>query len=171
MTQDAASFDRSDAGWRPYAAAHCYSEAAALIGSYLDSRERLNADDQVSLRYHAGQMLADANRDDDAVGEFRAVLSLDPQRPHPDAGWVLYIQGTVAFLQQDRAALAKAAADLDAYAKGETGPSQAGDRLNLNALHGLQRCFGKGYAYAYSSPDCRDFADAARLNALLDRPG
>ena len=80
----------------------------------------------------------------------------------------MYIQGSLAFLEQDRPKLDKAAQALDVYAKGETGQMQAGDQINLNALNGLQRCFGKNYAFAYTSPDCRDFAQAARLNQVLD---
>ncbi len=170
MTLDVATFDRSENGWRLYAAAKCYSQAAELIESYLDSRTSLRADDQSILRYHAAQMLADANRADDAVSELRVVLALEPQRPHPDMGWTQYIRGVIAFLMQDRPALDKAVVELDAYAQGEAGKPQAGDRINLNALHGLQRCYGKDYAFAYSSPDCRDLAEIDKLNQVLDKP-
>jgi hypothetical protein len=170
MTLDVATFDRSETGWRLYAAAKCYSQAAELIEAYLDSRAALRADDQSILRYHAAQMLADANRPDDAVSELRVVLALEPQRPHPDTGWSQYIRGFIAFLMQDRPALDKAVVELDAYAQDETGKLQAGDRINLNALHGLQRCYGKDYAFAYSSPDCRDLAEVAKLNQVLDKP-
>jgi hypothetical protein len=60
--------------------------------------------------------------------------------------------------------------ELDAYAQGEAGKPQAGDRINLNALHGLQRCYGKDYAFAYNSPDCRDLAEIDKLNQVLDKP-
>ncbi|MHB8284957.1 MAG: hypothetical protein ACYDD1_09810 [Caulobacteraceae bacterium] len=170
MTLDVATFDRSDTGWRLYAGAKCYSQAAELIEGYLDSRAALRADDQSILRYHAGQMLADANRADDAVSELRVVLALEPQRPHPDMGWTQYIRGFIGFLMQDRPALDKAVLELDLYAKGETGKLQAGDQINLNALHGLQRCYGKDYAFAYSSADCRDFDEVDRLNQVFDKP-
>ena len=170
MTLDVATFDRSENGWRLYAGAKCYSQAAELIEGYLDSRASLRADDQSILRYHASQMLADANRADDAVSELRVVLALEPQRPHPDMGWTQYIRGFVGFLMQDRPALDKAVLELDIYAKAETGKLQAGDQINLNALHGLQRCYGKDYAFAYSSPDCRDFAEVDKLNEVLDKP-
>ncbi len=170
MTLDVATFDRSETGWRLYAAAKCYSQAAELIEAYIDSRASLRADDQSILRYHAAQMLADANRPDDATSELRVVLALEPQRPHPDTGWSQYIRGFIAFLMQDRPALDKAVVELDAYAQGETGKLQAGDRINLNALHGLQRCYGKDYAFAYNSPDCRDLVEIDRLNQALDKP-
>jgi hypothetical protein len=170
MTLDVATFDRSGNGWRLYSSAKCYSQAAELIEGYLDSRASLRADDQSILRYHAGQMLADANRADDAISELRVVLALEPQRPHPDMGWTQYIRGFVGFLRQDRPALDKAVLELDLYAKAETGKAQAGDQINLNALHGLQRCYGKDYPFAYSSPDCRDFAEVDRLSQVLDKP-
>jgi hypothetical protein len=169
-TLDVATFDRSENGWRLYSSAKCYSQAAELIEGYLDSRASLRADDQSILRYHAGQMLADANRADDAVAQLRVVLALEPQRPRPDTGWTQYIRGFIAFLMQDRPALDKAVLELDLYAKTETGKAQAGDQINLNALHGLQRCYGKDYAFAYSSPDCRDFDEVDKLNQALDRP-
>ena len=163
-----ARFDRSNEGWRPYGEAHCYSQAAELIADYVDGHANaLTPDDESLLRFHAAQMLADANREDDALSELARVLALDERRAAPDAGWRWYIVGSMAFLREDRAGLDLAAKNLDAYAKGETGAIQAGDRLNLNALHGLQRCLGRGYAYAYSAPDCRDLDEARRLNDAI----
>jgi hypothetical protein len=165
---DVAKFDRSDDGWRTYETAHCYSEAGSLIRDFLASHSALKPDDKALLHFHAGQMLADANRMDDAINEMAEVLGIDPERPAPDPAWTLYVKGSIAFLRQDRPLLDQAAKDLDAQAARESGAIQAGDRLNLNALHGLQKCFGRGYAYAYGSPDCRDFDEAAKLNQVLD---
>jgi len=161
-------FDRSPDGWRVYAGAHCYAEAASLIGDFMAGRAGLRADDRAQLHFHAAQMLADASRVDAAVDQLGEVLQVQTERPVDDPGWVLYVKGTIGFLRQDRAILDQSTKDLDAYAAKETGAVQAGDRLNLNALHGFQRCFGQGYLVAYSSPDCRDFDEADRLNQVLD---
>jgi hypothetical protein len=164
-------FDRSPDGWRVYAGAHCYAEAASLIRDFLAGRAGLRADDRAQLHFHAAQMLAQANRIDDAVDQLGEVLQVQAERPVDDPGWVLYVKGTVGFLRQDRAILDQSARDLDAYAAKESGAVQAGDRLNLNALHGFQKCFGQGYLVAYSSPQCRDFDEADRLNQVLDAAG
>jgi hypothetical protein len=164
-------FDRSPDGWRVYAGAHCYAQAASLIRDFMAGRAGLRADDRAQLHFHAAQMLADANRIDDAVDQLGEVLQVQAERPVDDPGWVLYVKGTVGFLRQDRAILDTSIKDLDAYAAKETGAVQAGDRLNLNALHGFQKCFGQSYLVAYSSPDCRDFDEADRLNQVLDAAG
>jgi hypothetical protein len=116
-------------------------------------------------------MLADASRIDEAVDQLGEVLQVQAARPVEDPGWVLYVKGTVGFLRQDRAILDQSAKDLDVYAAKEAGAVQAGDRLNLNALHGFQKCFGQSYLVAYSSPQCRDFDEADRLNQVLDAAG
>ncbi len=167
LTLEMPAFGGDRDGWTPYAAAHCYSEAAALISDYIAQHARMTLDDEALLRFDAAQMLADANRADDAIAEMRRVLDIEPQRPHPDPGWRLYVQGSAAFLRGDRPALDKASSGLAQYAGMEKGRDRAGDELNLNALHGLQRCFGSSYAYAFGSPDCRDFGEAQRLNAQI----
>ncbi len=164
-------FDRSPDGWRVYAGAHCYAQAASLIHDFMAGRPGLRADDRAQLHFHAAQMLAEANRIDDAVDQLGEVLQVQPERPVDDPGWVLYVKGTVGFLRQDHAILDQSAKELDAYAAKESGAVQAGDRLNLNALHGFQKCFGQGYLVAYSSPDCRDFDEADKLNLVLDAGG
>ncbi len=167
LSLDLATFGSQADGWNLYAGARCYSEAAALISDYITEHVRMGLDDEAMLRFDVAQMLADANRAEDATAEMRRVLDLEPQRPHPDPGWRLYVLGSLAFLQSDRPALDKAASGLGQYAGLEKGRDKAGDELNLNALHGLQRCFGSGYAYAYGSPDCRDFDEARRLDAEI----
>jgi hypothetical protein len=164
-------FDRSPDGWRVYAGAHCYAEAASLIRDFMAGRAGLKADDRAQLHFHAAQMLADASRVDDAVDQLGDVLQVQAERPVDDPGWVLYVKGTVGFLRQDRAILDQSAKDLEAYAAKETGAVQAGDQLNLNALHGFQKCFGQNYLVAYSSPDCRNFEEADKLNQVLDAAG
>ncbi len=164
-------FDRSPDGWRVYAGAHCYAQAASLIHDFMAGRPGLRADDRAQLHFHAAQMLAEANRIDDAVDQLGDVLQVQAERPVDDPGWVFYVKGTVGFLRQDRSILDQSVKDLDAYAAKEAGAVQAGDRLNLNALHGFQKCFGQGYLVAYSSPDCRDFDEADKLNQVLDAAG
>ncbi len=164
-------FDRSPDGWRVYAGAHCYAAAASLIQDFMAGRAGLRADDRAQLHFHAAQMLADASRIDEAVDQLGDVLQVQAERPIDDPGWVLYVKGTVGFLRQDRAILDQSIKDLDAYAAKEAGAVQAGDRLNLNALHGFQKCFGQSYLVAYSSPDCRNFDEADRLNQMLDAAG
>jgi hypothetical protein len=164
-------FDRSPDGWRVYAGAHCYAEAASLIRDFMAGRAGLKADDRAQLHFHAAQMLADASRVDDAVDQLGDVLQVQAERPVDDPGWVLYVKGTVGFLRQDRAILDQSAKDLEAYAAKEAGAVQAGDQLNLNALHGFQKCFGQNYLVAYSSPDCRNFEEADKLNQVLDAAG
>jgi len=164
-------FDRSPDGWRVYAGAHCYAEAASLIRDFLSGRTGLRADDRAQLHFHAAQMLAEASRIDDAVDQLGDVLQVQAERPVDDPGWILYVKGTIGFLRQDRAILDQSAKGLDAYAAKETGAVQAGDRLNLNALHGFQTCFGQSYLVAYSSPQCRDFDEADQLNQALDAGG
>jgi hypothetical protein len=164
-------FDRSPDGWRVYAGAHCYAQAGSLIRDFLAGRAGLRADDRAQLHFHAAQMLAEASRVDDAVDQLGEVLQVQAERPVDDQGWVLYVKGTIGFLRQDRVILDQSAKDLEAYTAKERGAVQAGDRLNLNALHGFQKCFGQGYLVAYSSPQCRDFDEADKLNQILDAAG
>lgn len=140
-------------GWRQLAyRPECRPAAADLLRDY----RRAHRGTSYVLSWHEGQVRAELGQTAAALRLFRA-SRIDGADPN---GWNLYVDATVAFLEQDRAALQKARDTLAAIPKpadfDPTGPD--GQRinipwpLNLNVVDGLLRCFGQPYAIAYSSP-------------------
>jgi hypothetical protein len=152
-------FDQDLAGgWRPLAEKPgCQLAAADLIAAY---RAQPKADGIGLLAWHEAQVRAELGQTPQAVALMKSAYKPAAQ---DRAGWNLYVDGSIAFLQQDRAALQQAR---DALARIDTPPgmtvvdgvliiNQNGTEQripwppNLDVLEGLMRCFGKPYRDAY----------------------
>ena len=94
------AFDQdSEIGWRAYARRDgCWRASAELILIWLSHNPNAEGREwRHVVRWHAGQMYANAGRYDDAIPLFEAAKS-------DDDAWNHYADGTVAFLRGDRAA-------------------------------------------------------------------
>lgn len=153
LALDSDAFDRDvGGGWRKLSDVGCDAAAADLIH---DWRVAHKLEDGV-LYWHEGQMRANAGQTTQAV----ALFELARKPPERDAkfGWNLYVDGSVAFLRRDRAALEAAHTKLAALPKpagfdpvGPDGkPIAIQWPLNLNVLDGFRRCWDRPYKQAYS---------------------
>ena len=163
-------FDQDmDGGWRALAdRPGCRQAAAELIAAY----RRLDRAAGVSLlAWHEAQIRA-------GLGQTAQAIALMEQAYKPAAqdraGWNLYVDGSLAFLRGDRAALQQARAGLAgiapppglAVSDGHITASVNGKDAripwppNLEVLDGLLRCFDRPYDEAYGSRDCRAPAGA-----------
>lgn len=138
-------------GWRALAEQPgCELKAADLLGEY----RRKHASQLRILYWHEGQLRAEA-------GDSTAAVTLMEQSRivgRDVIGWNAYVDATIAFLTNNRPALARARARLaswpqpgaDEYmlAPGKTWP------LNLKVVDGFITCFGKSYRVAYGD-ECR----------------
>ena len=162
------AFDQTEgSGWRPLHDAGCYLEAAELLRDW-QARHRgdfdlANPSDRAIVEFlpwHEAQMWAFGGRTDVALPIF--------ERTHRqgqgsfEVAWNRYVDGTIAFLERDRAALEAATAELAAVpeppgwskAVGADGkPIAMRWPQNLDVLQGLLRCWDQPYAVAYV---CRD---------------
>ena len=161
-------FDQAfDGGWRAVINDKKCDErtTAELIVLYiLHSRPTpLSRHNLRILRWHAGQLFADANDYDSAI---RFMQGSYREGPESSLDWDLYVRGTIAFLQRDRDALIASRKQL---AMREVSEEQQQSRLqffretfgrdpsnefltrpqNLNVLDGLVACFDKSYREAY----------------------
>ena len=140
-------------GWRNLAYKGCTLEAAELIREW---RYRKRSHDSI-LYWHEGQLRAEAGQTEQAIDLFK----LTYRQSDLDAGfgWNHYVDGTIAFLSDDRARLDRAVERLKAMPKPpefEKEITFADGRKakldwppNLKVLEGFQRCWGKSYKEAY----------------------
>ncbi len=164
LARDAVAFDQTEGqGWRPLHAAGCYVEAAELLRDWqaenadaLDLTNPREANLANIMVWHEAQMWAAAGHTDTALPLFGTTY-----REGEDVfaqSWNLYVAGTIAFLNRDRAALDAAIAELSAIPEPQ-GWGNAVDQngrpitmawpQNLSVLEGLARCWDEGYAVAY----------------------
>jgi hypothetical protein len=167
LTMEPDAFDQDlEGGWRPLADRGCHREAAELLAAYAALPK---AAGNTTILWHEGQMRAEA-------GQYKQAVALMQRTYKPkdtDPGyWNAYVDGTIAFLQRDRAALEKARATLveiptpevlaEAVKNGRyhfTTP--AGQEVdvpwppNLEVLDGLLRCFERDYPTAMGDQACR----------------
>lgn len=139
-------------GWRLLADRGCDLEAAESIRDW----RMVHGTTDGTLDWHEGQLRANAGRPAEAI----VMMERSRTPPAQDAGmgWNLYVDGTVAFLRNDRAALEGARAKLAALPRpagwapvGQDGkPLDTRWPLNLNVLDGLLRCWGQPYKQAYA---------------------
>lgn len=148
LTLEFNDFDQTpNQGWRLLSAIQCYSEAAELIVSYLETKTTLEDQDREMLSFHAGQMFAFDNNELSAIAffqqSFSAMKNLPPEyQIYPDS-WNAYVNATIAFLEQDRTAL-------EAYRTTVAkGPKLDGKIMNLDVVNRLLANFGKSYREAY----------------------
>ena len=151
-------FDQTPAGWRSLDAEGCEAVGADAIARYREvNRERLANEDLGTLIWHEGQLRAAAGQTDAAIALMLEGRDGESEAIQP------YVDATVAFLRQDRAAL------LDAHERllGLPVPdyfAAAAERyrvnypdlpplvwpLNLNKVEGFIACFDRPYREAYS---------------------
>ncbi|MFN3188929.1 MAG: hypothetical protein ACE361_00270 [Aureliella sp.] len=100
---DYEQFDQDmNGGWRVHAKDGKYSEAAKMIEAYLAGVKELTEGNQRMLRFHAGQMWAMGDQAEKAIKHFKK----STQSSENDfMRWNAYVNGTIAFLQKDRAKL------------------------------------------------------------------
>ena len=85
-------------------------------------------------------------------------------------GWNLYVDGSIAFLRRDRAALDTARDALAAVPRSASFDPRGPDSkpiairwpMNLNVLDGFQRCWDQPYKTAYVCPGAVGTTPAAR---------
>ncbi|KLI64693.1 hypothetical protein [Aurantiacibacter marinus] len=157
LALDRQAFDQDlDGGWRPLAMRGCESEAAELIREWRHEKRDHNA----ILYWHEGQMRAMVGDTEQAIGLF----GLTYKSPDDDAdfGWNNYVDGTIAFLRQDRERLEQAIAAQMLVPAPEslmfTMPDGSTQEMswppNINVLRNFERCWDRPYSEAYGREGC-----------------
>lgn len=149
------AFDQDhQGGWRPLSERPgCKGTAADLIRDY-----RAFMQDRIPILYwHEGQLRADLGQNEEA-----ARLMDRTRREGGDERalwWNPYVDGTIAFLRGDRAALTAARNRLAAAPRPADLPAGRAWPPNLAVMDGLINCFGRPYREAYGEA-CRRPATA-----------
>jgi hypothetical protein len=147
-----AEFDQSSGGWRILADWGCYRGAAAVIRRYVAAGgAALTPPERAILYFHLAQMLASTGDRTAALSALGLSQRASAQQSKRFASWDVYVQGTIAFLRQDRRSLIDAITGLEKTAAGQAGTAKLVTELNLATLRGLRDCFVKDYSVAYSS--------------------
>ena len=126
---DYATFDALGGahGWRVLNGAGCTDEAVRLLQDYAaGNADRLAPAQRRELAFHAGQALAFAGRDAEAITHFERAQ--DAAAP---ADWRAYVAATLAFLRRDAAGVAAART---AYA------AVASDPVRVRIIDGFVAC-------------------------------
>jgi hypothetical protein len=162
LAQPQDAFDQDmKGGWRQVAQREgCELAAADLLREY---REANPAARQSSLYWHEGQLRAGQGQTKKAVSLF-----LHSYHDGTDDAWNLYVDATIAFLQDDLETLMAARRKLadmpppPGYAAGvevfrETYPDLEPPKwpFNLDVIEALITCFGRPYNEAYGAYECR----------------
>ncbi|KAF1012734.1 MAG: hypothetical protein GAK31_03951 [Stenotrophomonas maltophilia] len=161
-------FDQDmEGGWRPLADRGCKAEAAELLAAYAALPR---AAGNTLIVWHEGQLRAELGQTAQAI----ALMQRTYKSKDTDPGyWNAYVDGTLAFLRQDRHGLEQARAALVAiptpdglaanihngrYRFTTEGGQQADMPWppNLEMLDGFLRCFDRNYQTAYTLPACRN---------------
>jgi len=150
------AFDQDlEGGWRTLANdPRCWITAADLLRDYRQAHHSTAS----ILFWHEGQMRANAGQTDAAIALFEQSRAKEPD----PFGWNFYVDGTIAFLRHDRAALQTAHDKLAAVPKpadfhpiGRDGkPMEIKWPPNLNVLDGFLICFDRPYDLAYGAREC-----------------
>jgi hypothetical protein len=142
------SFDQHDIepkSWRGLSNAGCWRQALEAAQDYAIRGPVLEPYHQRIMLFHYGQSLAALGREQEAAAFI--AFSREPKGSRPPENklsWNDYVAGTWAFLSRNRPLLiAKRDAVLSSPGRG--------NEINGNILAGLERCFGKPYAIAYSN--------------------
>ncbi|WP_298464701.1 hypothetical protein [uncultured Erythrobacter sp.] len=164
LNRQAFDQDIPDGGWRALSKADCHEEAAELIREWRHEKR-----DHVSILYwHEGQMRAFAGQTNEAIALFE--LTRSSQDEDADFGWNHYVDGTIAFLRQNREGLARAMERLSTVPEPENNSFTQPDGTvvtmswppNINVLRRFDFCWGRSYADAYGSEECTPPAAAER---------
>ncbi|MDR7333192.1 hypothetical protein [Roseateles asaccharophilus] len=135
-------FDQTESGWRKLGS--CHLEASQLLARYVKKQEA----ELRGVRWHLAQTLAMIGENARAAEEAINSLNPDEAKQHPTFSWNTYVQATVAFLRQDRAAF-----DVQYEAHRLAAAKHPENQINLDVLTGLSKCFDRPYIEAYGS--CR----------------
>lgn len=138
-------FDQSlGKGWRVFAGAGAYADAAFLIEEYRAMhRETLSENELRILNFHAGQMFAFAN--DYAQARVRFAHAVDPNVERNMVRlWNDYVEATMAFLDRDLVLLKQKRERMAGR------PKFFFVTPNLNVVDAFIKCFEEPYAVAYS---------------------
>ena len=153
LSLDQNSFDQDfTGGWRAVAKKEgCKVVAADLIREYIETYKT----NSTILIFHEAQMRAMAGQTEAAIRLF-AKTYRPPGKPDR-IGWNHYVDATIAFLEQDAAALAEARSNLLVVEEPEGyNPVDIGGRPmrliwppNLNVVDGFIECFSRTYNQAF----------------------
>lgn len=151
LDQDA--FDQDlNGGWRAVARHEsCLGVAANLIRDYRETRGLESG----ILYWHEGQLRAMTGATEEAIQLFERARGME----NDPYGWNLYVDATIAFLQNDKAGLLNARKTLAQLPRlpdfQPRDQDQAGKLINiswppnLNVVDRLIACFGRDYKSAY----------------------
>jgi hypothetical protein len=151
LALDPDAFDQDMVGsWRRLALEEkCLGVAADLIRDY----RSVNKNNAPILFWHEGQLRAAAGSEDEAI----PLLEQAKKPPESSIGWNEYVDATIAFLRNDRAAFDKARAALLATTRPAGFDARLPDGrpvpwpINSDVVDRLARCFGLPYRQAYSA--------------------
>lgn len=159
LALDFMAFDQTmEAGWREVANRDgCEVAAADLIKEYRTTKSDLSEGMLSTMRWHEGQMRAEAGQNEQAIALFETTYK---DKENDSFGWNYYVDATIAFLEQDREALSTAREQLAALPKpsdmnmkdADGNPVKIDWPPNLKVVDGFVACFGKSYAESYG--DC-----------------
>lgn len=159
LAMDFEIFDQTyDDGWRTVGNVEgCELAAAELIA---DWRAENAPEDQTLMRWHEGQLRAAAGDIEAALESMK--ISAQEEEAADNIANLAYKRATIAYLEQDRAALSEWREKLAALPKPDEFDAAA-DKFeaeygwrpvwpsNLNVVDGLIACFDKPYGEAYST--------------------
>lgn len=131
-------FDQSPEGFRKLG--NCWAEASVLLKRYVAKQEY----ETRNVRWHLAQTLA---LNGDTAGAIEsALLSLNPPEVEKKStfSWNTYAQATIAFLRNDRAAF-----DSQYEVHRAAAEKYPENKMNLDILNELAKCFGKPYKQSY----------------------
>lgn len=131
-------FDQSPDGFRKLGG--CWAETSMLLKRYAGKLEY----ETRGIRWHLAQALA--LNGDTAEAVESALLSLEPPdvQRKSNFSWNTYALATVAFLKNDRAAF-----DVQYEAHKVAAEKYPENKVNLDVLTELAKCFGKPYKQSY----------------------
>ena len=171
LEMDQHSFDQDfKGGWREVSEREgCGVGAAVLIESYILFSKPSPAQKHGILRWHAGQILANEGETARALAFFQGTYQ--PEDDGAKSDWDLYVDATIAFLDNDHSTLSNARDVLATRLPDEetiaarqkflddnpeiTMPEGfVTEPQNLTVVNRLLDCFGKPYGDAYG--DCED---------------
>lgn len=158
LAMDFNAFDQTmKQGWREVADREgCELAAAELIRTYYTEHSDLSEGRLGLLRWHEGQMRAEAAQYEQAVALFNQTYK-DPE--NDSFGWNYYVTATIAFIEKDKERLLEAREQLAAVEKPSSlnmtdangNPVEMRWPPNLHIVDNFVACFGKTYLEAYST--------------------
>jgi hypothetical protein len=135
LTYDAFDSAPPPHGWRGLNSAGCTDAAVALLQGYAEANAaKLSAEQKREMAFHAGQALAFAGRERDAIPHFQRADGNDAPEE-----WRAFVAAHLAFLLRDGVALAKARERYAGIAPGS---------MRLKFIDGFVACPDKSYMEA-----------------------